>query len=38
MYLSGILEYLLWPVFILLVWFGVQIALTAFEKKFPEKE
>jgi hypothetical protein len=38
MYASEILEYLLWPAFILIVWLGVQIALTAYEKKFPEKE
>ena len=34
MYLSQILEYLIWPGFILIAWITVQIALTAYEKKF----
>jgi arginine exporter protein ArgO len=38
MYISEILEYLIWPGFIVLAWYGVKIALTAYEKKFPEKE
>jgi hypothetical protein len=38
MYISEILQYLIWPGFILLSWFVVRIALSAYEKKFPEKE
>jgi hypothetical protein len=38
MYISGILEYLIWPGFILVAWFAVQFAMSAYEKKFPEKE
>jgi len=38
MYISEILEYLIWPGFILIAWFSVQFALTAYEKKFSEKE
>jgi hypothetical protein len=38
MYISGILEYLIWPGFILLAWFCVKFALAAYEKKFSEEE
>jgi hypothetical protein len=38
MYLSEILEYLIWPGFILLSWFAIKFALFLYEKKFPEKE
>jgi len=38
MYISEILQYLIWPGFILLSWFVVRIVLSAYEKKFPEKE
>jgi hypothetical protein len=38
MYISEILEYLIWPGFILIAWFSVRFALSAYEKKFPEKE
>jgi hypothetical protein len=38
MYITEILEYLIWPAFILLSWFTVKYALAFYEKKFPEKE
>jgi hypothetical protein len=38
MYISEILEYLIWPVIILASWFAIKFALSFYEKKFPEKE
>jgi hypothetical protein len=38
MYISEILEYLIWPGFILLAWVTIQFALSVYEKRFPEKE
>jgi len=38
MYITQILEYLIWPAFILLSWFIVKFALSVYEKKFGEKE
>ena len=38
MYISQILEYLIWPGFILIAWLTVKVALSAYEKKFQEKE
>jgi len=38
MYISAILEYLIWPAFILISWLVIKYSLSAFEKKFPEKE
>jgi hypothetical protein len=38
MYLSGIIQYLIWPAFILLAVIMVNIALSAYEKKFPGKD
>jgi hypothetical protein len=39
MYITGILQYLIWPAFILLSWFAIRLALNIYEKKFPgEKE
>jgi hypothetical protein len=38
MYISQILQYLIWPAFILLSWVIVEYALSAYEKKFPQKE
>ena len=35
MYISGILEYMIWPVFILISWIAVRVVLSAYEKKFP---
>ena len=37
MYISQLLQYLIWPAFILLSWYIVKYALEAYEKKFPEK-
>jgi hypothetical protein len=38
MYITQILEYLIWPAFILLSWFTVKFALSVYEKKFGGKE
>ena len=38
MYISEILQYLIWPGFILLAWILVKFVLSAYEKKFPEEE
>jgi len=38
MYISQILQYLIWPAFILLSWVVIKYALSAYEKKFPEKQ
>jgi hypothetical protein len=37
MYIGEILEYLIWPAFILVSWFVIWFALSAYEKKFSEK-
>ena len=38
MYIIGILEYLIWPAFILIAWFAVKLALSAYDRKFPGQE
>jgi hypothetical protein len=38
MYITEIVEYLIWPAFILVAWLSVRFTLSAWEKKFPEKE
>jgi hypothetical protein len=38
MYITQILQYLIWPAFILLSWVIVDYALSAYEKNFPQKE
>jgi len=38
MYIPQILQYLIWPAFIILCWFTIKFALSHYEKKFPEKE
>jgi hypothetical protein len=35
MYISGILQYLLWPAFIIAAWFIIKAALSFYENKFP---
>jgi hypothetical protein len=35
MYASGILQYLIWPVFIIVNWFIIRAALKYYEKRFP---
>jgi hypothetical protein len=35
MYLSGILNYLIWPAFIIVSWFIIKAGLKLYEKKFP---
>jgi hypothetical protein len=37
MYISQILQYLIWPTFILISWFAIKYALSVYEKKFSEK-
>jgi len=37
MYISQILQYLIWPAFILLSWLVIKFALSVYEKKFSEK-
>ena len=38
MYITQILQYLIWPAFIVLSWYTVKFALSLYEKKFPGKE
>ena len=38
MYINEIIEYLIWPAFIVLAWFSVNFALAAYEKKSGDKE
>lgn len=38
MYVNQILHYLIWPVFIVICWFAIKIALSWYDKKFPEKK
>lgn len=37
MYISQILQYLIWPAFIFLCWFVIKYALSVYDKKFPGK-
>jgi hypothetical protein len=34
MYISGIIQYMIWPVFIVASWFIIKAALKYYEKKF----
>lgn len=36
MYIDGILQYLIWPAFIIVSWYAVKLALNLYEKKFPD--
>lgn len=36
MYLSQILNYLLWPALIIISWIVIRIALAYYERKFPD--
>jgi hypothetical protein len=38
MYINGIIQYLIWPVFIIVCWFIIKAGLKIYEKKFPVKE
>jgi len=38
MYINQLLQYLLWPVFIIVSWIIIKAALNYYEKKFPEGE
>jgi hypothetical protein len=37
MYISGILDYLIWPAFIIISWFIIKAGLYYYERKFPAK-
>ena len=38
MYITEILTYLIWPVFIVISWFSVRFVLSQYDKKYPEKD
>lgn len=38
MYISEIIQYLIWPAFIVLSWYAVRLALSVYVKKFPKEE
>jgi len=38
MYITGILQYLIWPVFIIVSWLIIKAGLAYYEKKYPVKE
>jgi hypothetical protein len=38
MYITGILQYLIWPVFIIAGWFIINAGLEYYEKKFPSAD
>jgi hypothetical protein len=38
MYITGILQYLIWPAFIVVSWFLIKAGLSYYEKRFPVKE
>jgi hypothetical protein len=38
MYIPQILQYLIWPVFILICWFAIKAGLSYYETKYPEKD
>ncbi len=38
MYITQILQYLLWPVMIIVTWFLIRFAVKYYEKRFPDKE
>ena len=35
MYLTGILQYFIWPAFIIVSWFIIKAGLKLYEKRFP---
>jgi hypothetical protein len=37
MYIQQILQYLIWPALILVSWFAIKIALSAYEKRFSDE-
>jgi hypothetical protein len=38
MYITGILQYLIWPAFIIVSWFIIKAGVNYYEKRFPVKE
>jgi hypothetical protein len=38
MYITGILQYLIWPAFIIASWFIIKAGLEYYEKKFPAED
>jgi len=38
MYIREILGYLVWPVFIVVSWYAIKLALLLYEKRFPSEK
>jgi len=38
MYIKGIIDYLIWPAFIIICWVIIKAGLTYYEKRFPAKD
>lgn len=38
MYISGVIQYLIWPAFIIVAWVIIKAGLSYYEKKFPAKD
>jgi hypothetical protein len=38
MYISGLLQYLIWPAFIIVSWLIIKAGLSYYEKRFPAKD
>lgn len=38
MYITAILQYLIWPVFIIVSWMIIKAGLSYYEKKFPVRD
>jgi len=38
MYITGILQYLIWPAFIIISWFIIKAGVKYYEMKFPVKD
>lgn len=38
MYISGIIKYLIWPLFIFVAWLIIRAGLKYYESKFPEND
>ena len=38
MYISGLIQYLIWPVFIIVSWFAIKTGLKFYERRFPSQE
>ncbi len=38
MYIPALIQYLLWPAFIIIAWFIIKASLSYYEKKFPFRD